>query len=209
MKTIDLALPMTVAFLFLMGVPVPLNFAAEGSGPVTTEGKNEEATMPRQQTKKILIAYFSNSGNTREIADQIHRKVGGDLFEIQPVKPYPHIYEVLTKQAKEELASGTHPALKADVENMGSYDVVFIGHPIWWGTFPAPVRTFLSAYDFSGKTLVPFCTHAGSGQGHSVTDISKLCPRATLLEGIAILGSDAKVSQNEVLQWLRRIKLAE
>jgi flavodoxin len=155
-------------------------------------------------TKKILVTYFSHSGNTREIANQIHRSVDGDIFEIKAAKPYPDDYDAVVKQAKQELDSGYKPALKRKLENMKSHDLVFIGYPIWWGTIPAPVRTLLSEYDFSGKSIVPFCTHEGSGLGRSVSDISKLCPKSTLLDGIAIRGSVVKTAQNKVSEWLQK-----
>jgi flavodoxin len=97
--------------------------------------------------------------------------------------------------------------LKTRIENIKPYDLVFIGYPIWWGTFPAPVKTFLSEYDFSGRTIVPFCTHEGSGLGRSVTDISKLCPQSTLLDSVAIRGRDVKTTQNKVSEWLQKIKI--
>lgn len=156
---------------------------------------------------KVLIIYYSRTGNTREIANQIHKSVGGDIFEIYAVMPYPDDYEELKKQAKEELASGYKPELKTKIENIRSYDLVFIGYPIWWGTIPAPVRTFLSEYDFSGKTIVPFCTHLGSGLGKSVTDISNLCPNSTIPDGLAVWGKEAKTAQNAVSEWLRKIKI--
>jgi flavodoxin len=156
--------------------------------------------------KNILVAYFSYSGNTREIADQIHKSVGGDIFEIKSVKPYPDDYDAVVKQARQELKSGEKPALKTKVENIKPYDLVFIGYPNWCGTIPAPVMAFLSQYDFSGKTIAPFCTHEGSGLGRSAADISKLCPQSTLLEGIAIRGSDVKTAQNKVSDWLQKIK---
>jgi flavodoxin len=160
-------------------------------------------------TEKILVAYFSHSGNTREIANQIHRNVGGDIFEIQSVMPYPHNYDAVVEQAKQELKSGHKPALKTKMENIKSYDLVFIGYPNWCSTVPAPVRTFLLEYDFSGKTVVPFCTHEGSGLGRSASDISKLCPKSTLLDGIAIRGSDVKTAQNKIYEWLEKIKITE
>jgi flavodoxin len=160
-------------------------------------------------TKKILVAYFSHSGNTREIANQIHKSVGGDIFEIQAVKPYPHDYDAVVQQARQELDSGYKPELKTKVKNIKSYDLVFIGYPVWWGTFPAPVKTFLSEYDFSGKTIAPFCTHEGSGLGRSATDISKLCTKSTVLDGVAIRGRDVKTAQNKVSEWLRKIKITK
>jgi flavodoxin len=159
--------------------------------------------------KKILVAYFSHSGNTREIANQIHKSVGGDIFEIQAVESYPHDYDAVVKQAKQELDSGYKPALKTKIENINSYDLVFIGYPIWWGTFPAPVKTFLSEYDFSGKIIVPFCTHGGSSLGRSVTDISRLCLESSLLDGVAIWGGDVKTEQNKLSEWLRKIKITK
>ena len=159
--------------------------------------------------KKVLVAYFSHSGNTREIANQIHKSVGGDIFEIQAVKPYPGDYDECVEQAKQELKEGYRPKLKTIVKNIESYDVVFIGYPCWWSTIPAPVVTFLSKYDLSGKTVVPFCTHEGSGLGHSVSDISKLCPKSTLLESLAIRGSNVKTAQSEVSGWLRKIKITK
>ncbi len=159
--------------------------------------------------KKVLVTYFSYSGNTREIANHIHKSTGGDIFEIQVVKPYPHDYNAVVEQAKQELHSGHNPALKTKIENSESYDLVFIGYPNWCGTVPAPVKTFLSECDFSEKTLIPFCTHEGSGLGRSVTDISKLCPKATLLNGIAIRGRDVKTAQNDVSEWLQKIKITK
>ena len=158
-------------------------------------------------TKNILVAYFSHSGNTREIANQIYKSVGSDIFEIQTVKPYPHDYDAVVKQARQELDSGYIPELKTKIENIESYDLVFIGYPNWCSTVPAPVRTFLLEYDFSGKTIAPFCTHEGSGLGRSVTDISKLCPKSTVLDGIAIRGSVAKTSQSKVSEWLWKIEI--
>jgi flavodoxin len=160
-------------------------------------------------TKKILVAYFSHSGNTREIANQIHKNLGGDIFEIQAVKPYPQDYDAVVEQARRELDSGYKPTLKIKIENIKSYDLVFIGYPNWCSTVPAPVRTFLSEYDFSGKTIVPFCTHEGSGLGRSATDISKLCPKSTLLDGVAIRGRDVKTAQNKVSEWLQKIKITK
>jgi len=154
--------------------------------------------------KKVLIVYYSRSGNTREIANQIHKSVGGDFFEIQVVKPYPEDYEEVKKIAMQEQQSGFKPALKTKVENFWSYDVIFVGTPIWWGTIAAPVKSFLSEYDFSGKTIVPFTTHGGSGLGRSVADISKLCPNSILLDGIAIWGRNVKTAQNEVSEWLQK-----
>jgi flavodoxin len=203
MKKAMFVLTIAAAFLVIMCVPAQMSFTAEEDMGNT----NKEKAFPPAGTKKILVAYFSRSGNTREIANQIHKIVGGDIFEIQTVKPYPNDYDAVVKQARQELDSGYKPALKTKTENITSYDLVFIGYPNWWGTIPAPVRVFLSEYDLSGKTIAPFCTHEGSGLGRSVADISKLCPKSTLLDGVAIRGGDVKTAQNQVSEWLQKIKI--
>lgn len=179
----------------------------EETKDASTEVTSKE--LPLSETKKILVAYFSHSGNTREIANQIHESTGGDIFEIQTVDPYPGDYDKVVEIAKQEQKSAYRPALKTKVETMDSYNTVFIGYPNWWGTIPMAVFTFLEGYDFSGKTIVPFCTHEGSLLGRSVTDIAKLCPQSTLLEGLAVRGKDVKKAQNKVSEWLREIGMTE
>ena len=179
------------------------------SAPLVSHLSSAYAAETGAGEKNMLIAYYSRTGNTREIANQIHERVGSEIMELQTVKSYPEDYEAVKKQAMQELNSGFKPVLKTKVKEIGSYDVIFVGTPIWWGTIAAPVKSFLSQYDLSGKTIVPFCTHAGSGQGRSVTDISKLCPKSTILEGIAVWGRDAKTAQNEVSEWLRKIKMTK
>jgi len=166
--------------------------------------KKSEYTLNAEENN-ILVAYFSHSGNTRAIASQIHESVGGDIFEIVTVDPYPSGYNEVVDQARKELRAEYGPKLKTKVENMGSFNVVFVGYPNWWGTVPRPIVTFLSQYDSSGKTIVPFCTHEGSGLGRSVTDIKKLCPHSTILDGLAVRGGSVKNAQNEVPEWLREL----
>lgn len=157
--------------------------------------------------KKILVAYFSYSGNTRDVAGKIHAMTGGDIVEIQSAEPYPLDYKAVVEQAKQELKAGRTPALKTIIETVEPYDMVFIGYPNWCGTIPAPVRAFLGAYDFSGKALVPFCTHEGSGLGRSVGDIARLCPGSALLDGLAVRGRDAKQAAGEISGWLRKVNI--
>lgn len=161
------------------------------------------------QGKKVLTVYFSHSGNTREIANQIHERVGGDIFEIQAVQTYPAEYNAVVKQARKEQDSNFHPSLRSKVKNIQSYDIIFVGYPNWWGTMPMPFFTFFSEYNFPGKTIIPFCTHEGSGLGRSESDIKKLCPQAKLLEGLAIRGSSVKGAQSTVASWLRRIGMGK
>jgi flavodoxin len=156
-----------------------------------------------EQEKKILVAYFSWSGNTRTIAEQIQKTIGGSLFEIKTATPYTADYDTLVDQAQLEQRDNARPVLAARVSDMDSYDTIFLGYPNWWGTLPMALFTFLESYDFSGKTIIPFCTHEGSGLGRSVSDIKKLCPQATVRDGLAIRGGSVKSAGNDVTVWLR------
>ena len=166
--------------------------------------------------KKPLIAYYSRKGNnylngsivylevgnTEVVAKIIQEKTGGDLFEIDTIKTYPEDYTETTNVAMEEKRKNARPELIRVVDQMDLYDVIYLGYPNWWGTFPMAVFTFLESYDFSGKTIIPFCTHEGSGLGNSERDIRKLCPNANVLPGIAIRGGSAKNAGNSVKSWL-------
>lgn len=186
-------LKLTVSGL-LVGLAAPI---APHLAAATTD-----ATKPG---KKILIVFYSRTGNTREVANQIHQLVGGDLVAMETVTPYPSDYRETTRQAKRELESDSRPPIKTKILDLASYDVVFVGSPNWWGTISMPVMTFLSENDLSGKTMAPFLTHGGSALGRSRADIQKLCPKATILDGLAILGTAAKASQDHVATWLRSI----
>ena len=159
--------------------------------------------------KKILVAYFSHSGNTRAVAYDICKKVDGEFFEIQTVKPYPSDYNTVVDIAKRELKADFRPELKSKLKNSGQYDVIFVGYPNWWGTYPQAVKVFLSMHDFSGKTIIPFCTHEGSELGRSVADMKKLCPKSTILEGLAIRGSAAHNSHDRIDEWLKKLKITK
>jgi flavodoxin len=175
------------------------------------------------EENNILIAYFSRSGNnyvggsianlpvgnTEVVAKMIREMTKGDLFRIEAVTAYPEDYTETTEVAQQEMRANARPKLTGHLENMASYDVILLGHPNWWGTMPMPVFTFLEEYDLSGKTIASFCTHEGSGLGRSVSDIRKMCPRSTVLDGIAIRGSGVKQAQNEVSAWLHGIGMKE
>ena len=181
--------------LILLNLLIMTTSCAQSQTPTSTNGK------------KILVIYFSHSGNTKAIAEQIKNATGADIFEIQPLKDYPKDYNTVVDQAKKEINSNYKPELKTKVENIGQYDMVFIGSPNWWSTVAPPVNTFLPVYDLSGKTVIPFITHGGGGLGHSIADLKNLCPKSTFLEGIAISDRSIKDSQNEILKWLKQIKV--
>lgn len=158
------------------------------------------------KTENILIAYFSYSGNSRRVAELIQEKTGGDIFRIETVNPYPTDYNAVVDQAKKEQEYDFRPKLAAQVDDMGEYDVVFLGYPNWWITMPMAVFTFLEEYDFSGKVIIPFCTHRGSGFGQSVDDIMGVCPNSTIIDGIEIM-DDEEVDQ-QIDMWLDRIPIS-
>ena len=162
-----------------------------------------EAVAPR-----VLIVYYSLSGNTRALATLLHQRVGGDMVELETATPYPTEYRAVTEQAKRELESGFKPPLKTTVDNVDSYDVILVGSPCWWGTIATPVITFLSENKLAGKTVAPFMTHGGSGLGRSVAHIRELCPQATVREGLAVRGGRAASAGNEAEAWLAGLGLS-
>ena len=172
---------------------------------MTTIFDIQSQTLPA--SKKILVVYFSHSGNTRVLAQQIRDATGGSIYEIQTVKDYPSDYQTVVDQAKREINSNYKPVLKTKIRNIESFDVIFIGSPNWWSTIAPPVATFLTEYNLEGKTLVPFMTHGGGGMGHSVSDIKKLCPTSTVLEGLPINGRLVRRAEDDVTHWLREIKM--
>lgn len=150
----------------------------------------------------ILIAYFSWGGNTRGIAEEIQRQTGADLFEIQLVEPYSTDYNTVLEQAQQDQNEQARPELSAHVENMEQYDTILLGYPNWWASIPMPIASFLEEYDFSGKTILPFCSHGGGGLGQSQTAIAKLVPDANLAEGLAINYSGGSGMPDDVSVWL-------
>lgn len=174
---------------------------------------NEVHTM-----SKILIAYFSRRGenyvggtiqdlevgNTKRVAQKIAALTGADLFEIENVEAYPTNYTEMTQVAMLEMQNKERPALTATVDNMEQYDTIILGYPNWWGTMPMCVFSFLESYNFKGKTILPFCTHEGSGLGHSIEDIRRVCPDAEIREGFAVKGSVAVSADKQVKEWLKQ-----
>ena len=159
--------------------------------------------------RKVLVVYFSHSGNTRAVANYICKQTNGDIFEIKTVKPYPTDYQTVVDIAKKEQNSDFRPAIQPFAKDIRQYDVVFIGYPNWWGTYPQAVKVFLSQYNLSGKTILPFCTHEGSALGRSVDDLKKMCPKAIIGEGLAIRGSKAHEAGDVINAWLRKLKISK
>ena len=154
------------------------------------------------ETGGTLIAYFSWSGNTEQMAQMIQAETDGDLFPIEPAVPYTEDYDTLLDVARQEQAEDARPEVAAQVENWDSYDVIFVGYPDWWNDAPMPVYTFLEAYDWTGKTLVPFCTSGGSGFGRSLDKLPGSAPGAAILEGLHINGDSVDGAAGDVAAWV-------
>ena len=196
---------------------------AESSTPVDdteSDSLQTDDTTQAEQTEggsNMLVAYFSlageqygvgviEEGNTSIIAHMIAEQTGADLFEIEAVTPYPTSHSELLDVSRQEMANNARPEIAGTVDNMDDYDTIFIGYPNWWGDMPMIVYNFLESYDLSGKTIVPFCTHGGSGLSNTESTIADITG-GTMKDGFAISGTTAQndrdTAQNEVMQWLK------
>lgn len=188
-----------------------------GSGGETAPGTEAGSETVQGADSNILVAYFSlageqygvgtiDKGNTEIIAEMIAEQTGGELFQIEPVEAYPQTYDELLEVAQQENRDDARPEIVSEVTGMEDYNVVFIGYPNWYGDMPKIVRHFLESYDFSGKTVVPFCTHGGSGLSGTERTIADITG-AEMSEGFAIAGSTAQNDQDtarsEVSEWLK------
>lgn len=188
--------------------------------PAFSSAQNTPVKEIRMNTKKILVAFFSRTGenyavgrieqgNTHIVAELIASATGGTLFRIEPATPYPDDYRACTEVAQREKRSKARPTLVGEIA-AEEYDVIFLGYPNWWGDLPMPVYTFLERHDWQGKVVIPFCTHEGSGLSDTENRLRTACRGASVLNGLAVRGA---VAQNErekarkqVLEWLKRLK---
>ena len=174
---------------------------------------------------KILIAYFSRAdenyytgsirsvtvGNTAKVAIALSELTHGKLFEIKRVQPYAHNYNQCTSEAQIELNNNERPAIVSDID-VSAYEVLLLGFPMWWGTMPMPVFTFLERHqaDLVGKDVYPFCTHEGSGFGHSLSDLKRLLPQSHIKEGFEVYGHVAqdnlKLKQKQLQAFVAQMK---
>lgn len=165
---------------------------------------------------KKLIAFYSRAdenyvnglikelevGNTEIAAGIIQELTGADLFKIEQVNPYSKSYNECIAQAQEDQRKNARPELKKYPESIDDYDIIYLGYPNYWSTMPMAVFTFLEHFDFSGKTIKPFCTHEGSGLSGSVKDIKKLCPKAKVEAGLAINGGRVSRAREDIENWI-------
>ena len=162
-----------------------------------TKISNDNASL------KILIAYYTRTGNTENFAKQIKNHIGGDLFRIEEANKYPLRYQDVLKVSKVEIDNQIKPPIKGLVENIDQYEIIFIGTPNWYGTMAPPVATFLSKHNLSEKKLIPFATHGGGGEQRCLTDISQMCSQSTVLQGLALYGSHSLSSDDRIFNWLK------
>lgn len=162
---------------------------------------SEEPAVPTED-RKALIVYFSHTGNTRTIAGYIHDAVESDMVELQTEEPYTDDYDTLLEQAREEMAAGYCPPLVTQIDSIDSYDMIFVGYPNWAMDIPRPVASFLSDYNFEGKTVILFCTHDGYGAAGTFRSVAEAAAGAKVLDGFAVEASDVPNAESEVQQWL-------
>ena len=196
--------------------------APEGNTPTSTApeippaNQPEDTTPTEEQTpegtddseKKVLIAYFSATNNTENIANHLNEILDADLYEIVPEQPYTaddlNYNDSSSRSSQEMNDPDSRPVISGSVENMEQYDVIFLGYPIWWGEAPRIINTFLESYDLSGKTIAPFCTSASSPLGSSATKLQDLTGSATWLEGQRFSGG---ASVSDVQSWVDSLNL--
>ena len=220
---------MKKAIAILLSLTMFLGFAACGNSASQTEQPSTEDTSVESkadtnsaenstdmentdkqdvQDHKVLVAYFSATGTTKGVAEHIANGLNADIYEIVPEDPYTDAdlnYNDNNSRTTIEMNDpNARPAISGSVENMEQYDIIFVGYPIWWGEAPRIVSTFMESYDFSGKTIVPFCTSGGSGIGSSASNLERLTSGATWLDGRRLNGSD---SQDTVMEWVNSLDL--
>ena len=215
------------------GEEQPAEESTETETEQSTEGTAEAESSEAAAQSSLLVAYFSYAenaalpddvdasasasiqpwngvltGNTGVVADMIAQATGADLFSIRTVEQYPDTYDATLDQGQQEQSDGARPELATHLENLDSYDTIFLGFPNWWGDMPMAVYSFLDEVDLSGKTVIPFVTSGGSGFSNTISTIQQMEPQATVQEGLSISGSSATGAQQQVESWLSELGLA-
>ena len=181
-----------------LGVRLVRNADLNMSGTVSADEKMQQ----EESSGKILIVYFSWGGNTRGIAQEIQSQTGADIYEIELTHPYSTDYNTVLMEAQEDQHNQARPEIANLPASIDEYDTILLGYPNWWASIPMPIATFLESYDFSGKTIIPFCSHGGGRFGQSLTAIAKLAPEADMGEGLAINYSGGASMPDDVTLWL-------
>lgn len=166
--------------------------------------------MTREEDNSVVVIDGKVLGNTQYVALLIQKMTGGDIFRIQPETPYPTDHDTLVDLADEEQERRARPALAGQVPNLDAYDTIFIGYPNWWGDMPMILYTFLEQYDLSGKTVIPFNTHGGSGFSRTIGAIAELQPKATVVRnGFTVSRNSVDRAEPDVAEWLAELGYAQ
>jgi flavodoxin len=185
--------------------------------PETTEAVREkpddsENTTPEQEkgsAMNALIVYYSWSGNTRRVAEEIRGQTYADIFELVPAEPYTDDYNTLLDIAQKEQRDNARPAFSGSIDGFADYDVIYIGYPNWWSDMPMILYSFFDVYDLSGKTIAPFCTSGGSGLSDTIAAIKSMEPSATVLDGLHVRDSGAKNPGKAITNWLNGLNFEQ
>lgn len=182
-------------FLLILSATILLTMTACGtvSDTANKPAANTEDASP------VLVVYFSHTGKTKAMAEYLHNVVGGDIVELEPTKAYPAGYNDALDPVKKEQQDKIRPQIRNHIDNFAKYKTIYLGYPIWWGTEPMLINTFLESYDFTGKIVIPFCTSGGTSIDQSVSDIKKEVPKAKVLNGLRVS------NKNDILPWLKEI----
>lgn len=165
------------------------------------------ANLHARENKKVLVAYFSlRGGVTKQVAEEIHRKVGGDLFRIEPEVLYPSEYNDVVARAKEERNNNVYPKIKGKLPRFAAYDTIYLGTPIWFGQLPGVVKTFIAQHDFRGKVVVPFATSGKSSITKIMPHLMQMLPESSLMEGLLIHKDEVNTAAPRIDQWLRTLQ---
>ena len=183
-----------------MLVLATMTLAAVSCGPRTETSKNE---APKEETPKMLVIFYTQTSNTKVVADMIASKTGADLAEIVPVEPYDGDFQATIERGKRELDEGIYPEIQPLTIDVNSYDVIFLGYPIWFGTYAPPVFTFLNQVDLSGKKVVPFCTFGSGGLESSLKDLKEAEPKAEILPGYGVRAARLEAMPDEIDYFLK------
>ncbi len=169
--------------------------------PLAAQSQNNQK---KRDSKKTLIVFYSWGGNTRGIARKIQQKLGCDIFEIELVKPYSTDYNTVLEEAQRDQRNQARPAIKNKVSDFSKYDTIILGYPNWWASIPMPIATFLESYDFTGKTVIPFCSNGGGKLGQSVSAITKLVPDAKVQNPLSVYYSGGSSLDADLNKWLAK-----
>lgn len=187
---------------FIIGILTMMTLLLAACGNASATAPSDPSTEGSAANEAALVVYFSRTGNTAAVAEEIREQIGADAFEIVPVEAYSDDYDAVTEAAQEEQRTNARPAIRDSVDDMEQYETIYIGYPIWWGDMPMILYTFFDTYDFSGKTIRPFCTSGGSGLSQTVEAIRDLEPDATVTEGLHIRDAEDNQMPSEVTAWL-------